>query len=201
MKKYGFFALFLAVALLLSACGAKMPEDDLAWYPAEGESGLVSFFALDRTPGACSQADVGYLTAEYKPMLARWTREGGSVSIEPYRMGSGVPAERSLRVAGLRALTQQADRFVWKELGENTAYTLSGRMNVENLKGELTAYHGCENLHPDRVGTFSVSEETLTESADPAAVPADCVGYAEIINPRAEETEDIRRYYYIYLVP
>ena len=104
-------------------------------------------------------------------------------------------------MAGLRALTEQADRFVWKELGEDTAYTLSGRMNVENLNGELTAYHGCENLHPDRVGTFSVSEETLTESADPAAVPADCVGYAEITNPRAEENEDTRRYYYVYLVP
>ena len=31
--------------------------------------------------------------------------------------------------------------------------------------------------------------------------PADCVGYAEITNPRAEENEDIRRYYYTYLVP
>lgn len=200
MKKCVLAGLLLALLLLLPACG-KMPQDDLSWYPAEEEAGLVSFFALDRTPGTCSQADVGYLTAEYKPMLARWTREGGSVSIEPYRMGSGVPAERSLRVAGLRTLTEQADRFVWKELGENTAYTLSGRMNVENLKGELTAYHGCEDLHPDRVGTFSVSTETLTESADPAAVPADCVGYAEITNPRAEENEDIRRYYYIYLIP
>ena len=30
MKKYGFFAIFLAIMMLLSACGAKMPEDDLA---------------------------------------------------------------------------------------------------------------------------------------------------------------------------
>ena len=33
MKKYGFFALFLAMALLLSACGAKMPEDDYRGIP------------------------------------------------------------------------------------------------------------------------------------------------------------------------
>lgn len=83
MKRHRLAAMVLASLLLLSACGAKMPEDDLAWYPDDLAAEPVKSFTLDREkPGVGQRVSITVRDEQGMETRIRW-RKGGERTTGP----------------------------------------------------------------------------------------------------------------------
>ena len=133
MKKYGFFALFLAVALLLSTCGAKMPEDDLAWYPDDLAAEPVKSFTLDREkPGVGQRVSITVRDDRGVETRVRWRKDGELTTGPVEEAGtSGViltMPENGVKVSDLPAIAAAADAWVWENEGHDREYAVGGML-------------------------------------------------------------------------
>ena len=206
MKKYGFFALFLAMALLLSACGAKMPEDDLAWYPDDLAAEPVKSFTLDREkPGVGQRVSITVRDEQGMETRVRW-RKGGEQTTEPVKQTgtSGevlTMPENGVKVSDLPAIAAAADAWVWENEGHDREYAVGGMLYL----AVILEQGGAEDPNlgvPE--ATYSLSSQELKELSDPKSFDEnDSFGYLLICNTENQILQgaetDFR--YLIHVIP
>ena len=206
MKKYGFFALFLAMALLLSACGAKMPEDDLAWYPDDLAAEPVKSFTLDREkPGVGQRVSITVRDEQGMETRVRW-RKGGEQTTEPVKQTgtSGevlTMPENGVKVSDLPAIAAAADAWVWENEGHDREYAVGGMLYL----AVILEQGGAEDPNlgvPE--ATYSLSSQDLKELSDPKSFDEnDSFGYLLICNTENQILQgaetDFR--YLIHVIP
>lgn len=206
MKKYGFFALFLATALLLSACGAKMPEDDLAWYPDDLAAEPVKSFTLDREkPGVGQRVSITVRDDRGVETRVRW-RKGGEQTTEPVKQTgtSGevlTMPENGVKVSDLPAIAAAADAWVWENEGHDREYAVGGMLYLAVILEEGNAEN--PNLGVPEA-TYSLSSQELKELADPKSFDENgSFGYLLICNTENQILQgaetDFR--YLIHVIP
>ena len=206
MKKYGFFALFLATALLLSACGAKMPEDDLAWYPDDLAAEPVKSFTLDREkPGVGQRVSITVRDEQGVETRVRW-RKGGEQTTEPVKQTgtSGeilTMPENGVKVSDLPAIAAAADAWVWENEGHDREYAVGGMLYL----AVILEQGGAEDPNlgvPE--ATYSLSSQELKELSDPKSFDENgSFGYLLICNTENQILQgaeaDFR--YLIHVIP
>ena len=206
MKKYGFFALFLATALLLSACGAKMPEDDLAWYPDDLAAEPVKSFTLDREkPGVGQRVSITVRDEQGAETRFRW-RKGGEQTTGPVEETgtSGeilTMPENGVKVSDLPAIAAAADVWVWENEGHDREYSVGGILNL----AVILEQGGAEDPNlgvPE--ATYSLSSQELKELSDPKSFDENgSFGYLLICNTENQILQgaetDFR--YLIHVIP
>lgn len=206
MKKYGFFALFLATALLLSACGAKMPEDDLAWYPDDLAAEPVKSFTLDREkPGVGQRVSITVRDEQGAETRVRW-RKGGEQTTGPVEETgtSGeilTMPENGVKVSDLPAIAAAADVWVWENEGHDREYSVGGILNL----AVILEQGGAEDPNlgvPE--ATYSLSSQELKELSDPKSFDENgSFGYLLICNTENQILQgaetDFR--YLIHVIP
>lgn len=206
MKKYGFFALFLATALLLSACGAKMPEDDLAWYPDDLAAEPVKSFTLDREkPGVGQRVSITVRDEQGMETRVRW-RKGGEQTTEPVKQTgtSGevlTMPENGVKVSDLPAIAAAADAWVWENEGHDREYAVGGMLYL----AVILEQGGAEDPNlgvPE--ATYSLSSQELKELSDPKSFDENgSFGYLLICNTENQILQgaetDFR--YLIHVIP
>ena len=206
MKKYGFFALFLATALLLSACGAKMPEDDLAWYPDDLAAEPVKSFTLDREkPGVGQRVSITVRDDRGVETRVRW-RKGGERTTGPVEEAgtSGViltMPENGVKVSDLPAIAAAADAWVWENEGHDREYAVGGMLYL----AVILEQGGAEDPNlgvPE--ATYSLASRELKELSDPKSFDEnDSFGYLLICNTENQVLQgaetDFR--YLIHVIP
>ena len=206
MKKYGFFALFLAMALLLSACGAKMPKDDLAWYPTDLADAPVRSFTLDREkPGVGQRVSITVQDEQGAETRVRW-RKGGEQTTEPVKQTgtSGeilTMPENGVKVSDLPAIAAAADAWVWENEGHDREYAVGGMLYLAVILEEGNAEN--PNLGVPEA-TYSVSSQELKELSDPKSFDENgSFGYLLICNTENQILQgaetDFR--YLIHVIP
>lgn len=206
MKKYGFFALFLAMTLLLSACGAKMPEDDLAWYPEELAAEPVKSFTLDREkPGVGQRVSITVRDDRGVETRVRW-RKGGERTTGPVEEAgtSGeilTMPENGVKVSDLPAIAAAADAWVWENEGHDREYAVGGMLYL----AVILEQGGAEDPNlgvPE--ATYSLASRELKELSDPKSFDEnDSFGYLLICNTENQILQgaetDFR--YLIHVIP
>ena len=206
MKKYGFFALFLATALLLSACGAKMPEDDLAWYPDDLAAEPVKSFTLDREkPGVGQRVSITVRDEQGEETRVRW-RKGGERTTGPVEEAGTSGAiltmpENGVKVSDLPAIAAAADAWVWENEGHDREYAVGGMLYL----AVILEQGGAEDPNlgvPE--ATYSLSPQELKELSDPKSFDEnDSFGYLLICNTENQVLQgaetDFR--YLIHVIP
>lgn len=206
MKKYGFFALFLALTLLLPACGAKMPEDDLAWYPEELAAEPVKSFTLDREkPGVGQRVSITVRDDRGVETRIRW-RKGGERTTGPVEEAGTSGAiltmpENGVKVSDLPAIAAAADAWVWENEGHDREYAVGGMLYL----AVILEQGGAEDPNlgvPE--ATYSLSSQELKELSDPKSFDEnDSFGYLLICNTENQILQgaetDFR--YLIHVIP
>ena len=206
MKKYGFFALFLATALLLSACGAKMPEDDLAWYPDDLAAEPVRSFTLDREkPGVGQRISITVRDEQGVETRVRW-RKDGEQTTEPVKqtVTSGeilTMPENGVKVSDLPAIAAAADAWVWENEGHDREYAVGGMLYLAVILEEGNAEN--PNLGVPEA-TYSLASRELKELSDPKSFDENgSFGYLLICNTENQILQgaetDFR--YLIHVIP
>lgn len=206
MKKYGFFALFLATALLLSACGAKMPEDDLAWYPEELAAEPVKSFSLDREkPGVGQRVSITVRDDRGVETRVRWRKDGELTTGPVEEAGtSGViltMPENGVKVSDLPAIAAAADAWVWENEGHDREYAVGGMLYL----AVILEQGGAEDPNlgvPE--ATYSLASRELKELSDPKSFDENgSFGYLLICNTENQILQgaetDFR--YLIHVIP
>ena len=206
MKKYGFFALFLAMTLLLSACGAKMPEDDLAWYPDDLAAEPVKSFTLDREkPGVGQRVSITVRDDRGVETRVRWRKDGERTTGPVEEAGtSGViltMPENGVKVSDLPAIAAAADAWVWENEGHDREYAVGGMLYL----AVILEQGGAEDPNlgvPE--ATYSLSSRELKELSDPKSFDEnDSFGYLLICNTENQVLQgaetDFR--YLIHVIP
>lgn len=205
MKKYGFFALFLAMALLLSACG-KMPKDDLAWYPTDLADAPVRSFTLDREkPGVGQRVSITVQDEQGAETRVRW-RKGGEQTTEPVQQTgtSGeilTMPENGVKVSDLPAIAAAADAWVWENEGHDREYAVGGMLYLAVILEEGNAEN--PNLGVPEA-TYSLASRELKELEDPKSFDENgSFGYLLICNTENQILQgaetDFR--YLIHVIP
>lgn len=185
MKKYGFFALFLAMALLLSSCGAKMPEDDMKWYPADLADAPVKSFTLDREkPGVGQRVSITVRDDRGVETRVRWRKDGELTTGPVEEAGtSGViltMPENGVKVSDLPAIAAAADAWVWENEGHDREYAVGGMLYLSVILEEGNAEN--PNLGVPEA-TYSLSSQELKELTDPKSFDENgSFGYLLICN-------------------
>ena len=185
MKKYGFFAIFLAMMVLLSACGAKMPEDDLAWYPEDYAAEPVRSFTLDREkPGVGQRISITVRDDRGVETRIRWRRDGELTTGPVEEAGtSGViltMPENGVKVSDLPAIAAAADAWVWENEGHDREYSVGGILNLAVILEQGNAEDPDLGV-PE--ATYSLSSRELKELADPKSFDENSsFGYLLICN-------------------
>ncbi len=206
MKKYGFFALFLAMALLLSACGAKMPEDDLAWYPDDLAAEPVKSFTLDREkPGVGQRVSITVRDEQGAETRVRW-RKGGEQTTEPVKQTgtSGeilTMPENGVKVSDLPAIAAAADAWVWENEGHDREYAVGGMLYLAVILEQGAAEN--PNLGVPEA-TYSLSSRELKELADPKSFDENgSFGYLLICNTENQilQGAETDSRYLIHVIP
>lgn len=206
MKKYGFFALFLAMTLLLSACGAKMPEDDLSWYPTELADASVKSFSLDREkPGVGQRVSITVRDEQGVETRVRW-RKGGERTTGPVEEAGTSGAiltmpENGVKVSDLPAIAAAADAWVWENEGHDREYAVGGMLYL----AVILEQGGAEDPNlgvPE--ATYSLASRELKELSDPKSFDEnDSFGYLLICNTENQILQgaetDFR--YLIHVIP
>lgn len=206
MKKYGFFAIFLAIMMLLSACGAKMPEDDLAWYPDDLAAEPVKSFTLDREkPGVGQRVSITVRDEQGVETRVRW-RKGGERTTGPVEEAgtSGevlTMPENGVKVSDLPAIAAAADAWVWENEGHDREYAVGGMLYL----AVILEQGGAEDPNlgvPE--ATYSLASQELKELEDPKSFDEnDSFGYLLICNTENQILQgaetDFR--YLIYVIP
>ena len=206
MKKYGFFALFLAMALLLSACGAQMPGDDLAWYPDDLAAEPVKSFTLDREkPGVGQRVSITVQDEQGAETRVRW-RKGGEQTTEPVKQTgtSGeilTMPENGVKVSDLPAIAAAADVWVWENEGHDREYAVGGMLYL----AVILEQGGAEDPNlgvPE--ATYSLASRELKELSDPKSFDENgSYGYLLICNTENQILQgaetDFR--YLIHVIP
>ena len=206
MKKYGFFAIFLAIMMLLSACGAKMPEDDLAWYPDDLAAEPVKSFTLDREkPGVGQRVSITVRDEQGVETRVRW-RKGGERTTGPVEEAgtSGevlTMPENGVKVSDLPAIAAAADAWVWENEGHDREYAVGGMLYL----AVILEQGGAEDPNlgvPE--ATYSLASQELKELEDPKSFDEnDSIGYLLICNTENQILQgaetDFR--YLIYVIP
>lgn len=206
MKKYGFFALFLAVALLLSACGAKMPEDDLAWYPDDLAAEPVKSFTLDREkPGVGQRVSITVRDERGVETRVRWRKDGERTTGPVEEAGTSgailTMPENGVKVSDLPAIAAAADAWVWENEGHDREYAVGGMLYL----AVILEQGGAEDPNlgvPE--ATYSLSSQELKELEDPKSFDEnDSFGYLLICNTENQILQgaetDFR--YLIHVIP
>ena len=206
MKKYGFFALFLAMTLLLSACGAKMPEDDLAWYPDDLAAEPVKSFTLDREkPGVGQRVSITVRDDRGVETRVRWRKDGELTTGPVEEAGtSGViltMPENGVKVSDLPAIAAAADAWVWENEGHDREYAVGGMLYL----AVILEQGGAEDPNlgvPE--ATYSLSSQELKELSDPKSFDENgSFGYLLICNTENQILQgaetDFR--YLIHVIP
>lgn len=210
MKKYRFFALFLAMTLLLPACGAKMPEDDLAWYPEELAGQLV--YRLDqqnRQPGKALSSRVTYEDEAGARQKAAWGGADSEITIEPVSQtdssgedGSRMP-ENGVKVSDLPAMTAAMDAWVWENLGHDRTYSLTYWGYTQMMFWDSTSIND-PNISDSPEGTYSLSSKKLEPLTDTAGFDEkDSFGYVLIANSESDilAGADLEVDYFVHIIP
>lgn len=203
MKKYGFLAAFLAMLLLLSSCGAKVPTDDMKWYPTDYADSVIRSFDMSRKPGTCLEEALSVYTSQGEWYQIKWKSGEDAPTIQAKEPSQGGPPPADgLTVAALRKLVEQADNWIWEEKGHDTEYQLSALLySAEHMSlNSKTEY----SIRRDHTGTYSMSTGELTELAQNAEEPEGCVGSVSIDNSKSEVysgNADLICYYLIYIIP
>lgn len=206
MKKYRFFAIFLAMMAILSACGAKMPEDDLAWYPTDLADAPVRSFTLDREkPGVGQRVSITVQDEQGQQTRVRW-RKGGEQTTEPVKQTgtSGevlTMPENGVKVSDLPAIAAAADAWVWENEGHDREYAVGGMLYLAVILEEGNAEN--PNLGVPEA-TYSLASRELKELADPKSFDENgSFGYLLICNTENQILQgaetDFR--YLIHVIP
>lgn len=206
MKKYGFFALFLALTLLLSACGAKMPEDDLAWYPTELADAPVKSFSLDREkPGVGQRVSITVRDDRGMETRVRWRKDGELTTGPVEEAGTSgailTMPENGVKVSDLPAIAAAADAWVWENEGHDREYAVGGMLYL----AVILEQGGAEDPNlgvPE--ATYSLASRELKELSDPKSFDEnDSFGYLLICNTANQVLQgaetDFR--YLIHVIP
>ena len=206
MKKYGFFALFLAMALFLSACGAKMPEDDLAWYPTDLADAPVRSFTLDREkPGVGQRISITVQDEQGAETRVRW-RKGGERTTGPVEEAGTSGAiltmpENGVKVSDLPAIAAAADAWVWENEGHDREYAVGGMLYLAVILEEGNAEN--PNLGVPEA-TYSLSSRELKELSDPKSFDENgSFGYLLICNTENQilQGAETDSRYLIHVIP
>ena len=206
MKKYGFFAIFLAIMMLLSACGAKMPEDDLAWYPDDLAAEPVKSFTLDREkPGVGQRVSITVRDEQGVETRVRW-RKGGERTTGPVEEAgtSGevlTMPENGVKVSDLPAIAAAADAWVWENEGHDREYAVGGMLYLAVILEQGNAED--PNLGVPEA-TYSLASRELKELSGPKSFDENgSFGYLLICNTENQILQgaetDFR--YLIYVIP
>lgn len=206
MKKYGFFALFLAMTLLLSACGAKMPEDDLAWYPDDLAAEPVKSFTLDREkPGVGQRVSITVRDDRGVETRVRWRKDGEQTTEPVKQTGTSgevlTMPENGVKVSDLPAIAAAADAWVWENEGHDREYAVGGMLYL----AVILEQGGAEDPNlgvPE--ATYSLSSQELKELSDPKSFDENgSFGYLLICNTENQILQgaetDFR--YLIHVIP
>ncbi|MDD7671584.1 MAG: hypothetical protein PT965_01520 [Clostridia bacterium] len=208
MKKHSLFAILLSLSLLLllSACGAKMPKDDLAWYPTDLADAPVRSFTLDREkPGVGQRVSITVQDEQGAETRVRW-RKGGEQTTEPVKQTgtSGeilTMPENGVKVSDLPAIAAAADAWVWENEGHDREYAVGGMLYLAVILEEGNAEN--PNLGVPEA-TYSVSSQELKELSDPKSFDENgSFGYLLICNTENQILQgaetDFR--YLIHVIP
>ena len=204
MKKYGFFALFLAMALLLSACGAKVPTDDMKWYPTDYADSAIQSLDISRTPGKCLEGGVTLYTPQGEWYQSRW--KSGERTTGPVEEAGTSGAiltmpENGVKVSDLPAIAAAADAWVWENEGHDREYAVGGMLYLAVILEEGNAED--PNLGVPEA-TYSLSSQELKELEDPKSFDENgSFGYLLICNTENQILQgaetDFR--YLIHVIP
>ena len=206
MKKHRFFAIFLAMMAILSACGAKMPEDDLAWYPTDLADAPVKSFTLDREkPGVGQRVSITVQDEQGVETRVRW-RKGGEQTTEPVKQTgtSGeilTMPENGVKVSDLPAIAAAADAWVWENEGHDREYAVGGMLYLAVILEEGNAEN--PNLGVPEA-TYSLSSQELKELSDPKSFDENgSFGYLLICNTENQilQGAETDSRYLIHVIP
>ena len=206
MKRHRLAAMVLASLLLLSACGAKMPEDDLAWYPDDLAAEPVKSFTLDREkPGVGQRVSITVRDDRGVETRVRW-RKGGERTTGPVEeAGTSVVIltmpENGVKVSDLPAIAAAADAWVWENESHDREYAVGGMLYL----AVILEQGGAEDPNlgvPE--ATYSLSSQELKELSDPKSFDEnDSFGYLLICNTENQVLQgaetDFR--YLIHVIP
>ena len=206
MKKYGIFAIFLTMMVLLSACGAKMPEDDLAWYPEDYAAEPVRSFTLDREkPGVGQRISITVRDDRGVETRIRWSKDGELTAGPVEEAGTSgailTMPENGVKVSDLPAIAAAADAWVWENEGHDREYSVGGILNLAVILEQGNAEDPDLGV-PE--ATYSLSSQELKELADPGSFDENgSFGYLLICNTENQVLQgaetDFR--YLIHVIP